>query len=84
MADIRKTTKRKKINRRRVRKTPDVLTKLDQWYICKHEMFKAARKAGFTESVALYLMDSSESMPNWIVGDKGIIPVIPTPEEEED
>jgi len=84
MADIRKPTKRKKINRRRVRKTPDVLTKLDQWYICKHEMFKAARKAGFTESVALYLMDSPESMPDWIVGDKGIIPVIPTPEEEED
>jgi hypothetical protein len=84
MADTRKTTKRKKINRRRVRKTPDVLTKLDQWYICKHEMFKAARKAGFSESVALYLMDSPESMPNWIVGDGGIIPSIPTPEEDDD
>ena len=78
------TRKRRKINRRRVRKSLDPLTKLDQWYICKHEMFRAARKAGFSESVALYLMDSPESMPDWIVGDKGIIPRIPTPDEEED
>jgi hypothetical protein len=54
------------------------------FYIAKHEMYKAARKAGFSESVALYLMDSPESMPDWVVGDKGIIPRIPTPDEEED
>ena len=64
------TRKRKKINRRRVRKSPDPLNKLEVFYIAKHEMFKAARKAGFSESVALYLMDSPESMPDWIVGDK--------------
>jgi hypothetical protein len=46
-------------------------------------MFRAARKAGFSESVALYLMESS-SMPDWIVGDNGIIPTIPTPDEDED
>lgn len=84
MANTRKTRKRTKVNRRRVRRTPEPLTKLDQWYICKHEMFKAARKAGFSESVALYLMDSPDSMPDWIVGDGGIIPSIPTPDEEED
>jgi hypothetical protein len=78
------TRKRRKIKRRRVRKTPDPLTKLDVFYICKHEIFKTARKAGFSESVALYLMDNPESMPDWIVGDKGIIPVIPTPDEDED
>jgi hypothetical protein len=77
------TRKRKKINRRRVRKTPEPLTKLDQFYIAKHEIFKAARRAGFSESVALYLMDS-DHMPDWIVGDGGIIPSIPTPDEEED
>jgi len=77
------TRKRKKINRRRVRNTPEPLTKLDQFYIAKHEIFKAARKAGFSESVALYLMDS-DHMPDWIVGDGGIIPSIPTPDEEED
>jgi hypothetical protein len=77
------TRKRKKINRRRVRKSPEPLTKLDQFYIAKHEIFKAARRAGFSESVALYLMDS-DHMPDWIVGDGGIIPSIPTPDEEED
>jgi len=77
------TRKRKKVNRRRVRQTPEPLTKLDQFYIAKHEIFKAARRAGFSESVALYLMDS-DHMPDWIVGDGGIIPSIPTPDEEED
>ena len=82
MADIRR--KRKKINRRVVRKSPEPLTKLEVFYIAKHEMFRAARKAGFTESVALYLMDSPASMPDWVVGEDGIIPSIPTPEEDED
>jgi len=76
--------KRKKINRRVVRKSPEPLTKLEVFYIAKHEMFRAARKAGFTESVALYLMDSPSSMPDWVVGEDGIIPTIPTPEEDED
>ena len=84
MANTRKRNTRKKVNRRRVRRTPEPLTKLDQWYIVKHEIFKTARKAGFSESVALYLMDNPESMPDWIVGDKGIIPTIPTPDEDED
>ena len=78
------TRKRKKINRRRVRKTPEPLSKLEVFYIAKHEMYKAARKAGFNESVALYLMDSPDSMPDWVVGDKGIIPRIPTPDEDDD
>ena len=82
MADIRR--KRKKINRRVVRKSPEPLTKLEVFYIAKHEMFRAARKAGFSESVALYLMDSPASMPDWVVGEDGIIPTIPTPEEDED
>jgi hypothetical protein len=78
------TRKRKKINRRRVRKSPDPLTKLEVFYIAKHEMYRAARKAGFSEPVALYLMDSPESMPDWVVGEGGIIPTIPTPNEEDD
>jgi hypothetical protein len=84
MANTRKHTKRKKVNRRVVRQTPEPLSKLDQFYIAKHEMFRAARKAGFNESCALYLMDNPESMPDWIVGDKGIIPIIPTPDEDDD
>ena len=84
MANTRKRTPRKKVNRRVVRQTPEPLCKLDQFYIAKHEMFRAARKAGFNESCALYLMDNPESMPDWIVGDKGIIPTIPTPDEDDD
>ena len=84
MANTRKRTTQKKVNRRRVRRTPDPLTKLEVFYIAKHEIFKAAKKAGFSESVALYLMDNPESMPDWIVGDQGIIPTIPTPDEEEE
>jgi hypothetical protein len=82
MADTRR--KRKKINRRVVRKSPDPLSKLEVFYIAKHEMYRAARRAGFSESVALYLMDSPSSMPDWVVGEDGIIPTIPTPEEDED
>ena len=82
MADTRR--KRKKINRRVVRKSPDPLSKLEVCYIAKHEMYRAARRAGFSESVALYLMDSPASMPDWVVGEDGIIPTIPTPEEDED
>ena len=82
MGDTRR--KRKKINRRVVRKSPDPLSKLEVFYIAKHEMYRAARRAGFSESVALYLMDSPASMPDWVVGEDGIIPTIPTPEEDED
>jgi hypothetical protein len=82
MADTRR--KRKKINRRVVRKSPDPLSKLEVFYIAKHEMYRAARRAGFSESVALYLMDSAASMPDWVVGEDGIIPSIPTPDEDED
>jgi len=78
------TRKRRKINRRRVRKSPDPLSKLEVFYIAKHEIFKTARKAGFSEPVALYLMDSPNSMPDWVVGDQGIIPRIPTPDEDDD
>lgn len=78
------TRKRKKINKRVVRKSPDPLSKLEVFYIAKHEMFRAARKAGFSESVALYLMDSPSSMPDWVVGEDGIIPTIPMPDEDDD
>jgi len=60
MANTRKRTKRKKVNRRVVRHTPEPLSKLEVFYIAKHEM------------------------PDWIVGDKGIIPSIPTPDEDDD
>jgi hypothetical protein len=82
MADTRR--KRKKINKRVVRKSPEPLTKLDQHYIAMNEIYKAAKKAGFSDSCALYFVSDRATMPNWVVGDGGIIPTIPTPEEDED
>ena len=82
MADIRR--KRKKINRRVVRKSPEPLTKLEVFYIAKHEMFRAARKAGFNESCALYFVSDRATMPDWVIGNGGIIPTIDPTEEDED
>ena len=62
----------------------DTYSALDAYAIALNEFYKSLRKAGFSEGVALYLMDNPESMPDWIVGDKGIIPIIPTPDEDED
>jgi hypothetical protein len=85
MANTRKQPKRKKVNRRRVRQTPEPLSKLDQHYIALHSCYKAARKAGFTAEHAFWLMTEGKTFPNWIVGDGGIIPTIdPTDDEDDD
>ena len=78
------TRKRKKVNRRKVRKTPEPLSKLDQHYVALHECYKAARKAGFTAEHAFWLMTEKRSFPDWIVGDDGIIPMIDPTEEDDD
>ena len=78
------TRKRRKITRRRVRKSPEPLTKLDQHYIAMNEIYKAARKAGFSESCALYFVSDRLTMPDWVIGDGGIIPSIDPTEEDDD
>ncbi len=78
------TRKRRKITRRRVRKSPEPLTKLDQHYIAMNEIYKAARKAGFSESCALYFVSDRLTMPDWLIGDGGIIPSIDPTEEDDD
>jgi hypothetical protein len=84
MANTRKPIKRKKINRRVVRQTPDP-TKIDAHYIMLHECYKAARKAGFTSEHAFWLMTEHKTFPDWVVGDGGIIPFIdPTDDEDDD
>ena len=85
MANTRKPIKRKKINRRVVRQSPEPLTKIDQHYIALRECYAAARKAGFTPEHAFWLMTEPKTFPNWIVGDGGIIPSIdPTDDEDDD
>ena len=82
MADTRR--KRKKINKRIVRKSTEPLSKLDQHYIAMNEIYKAARKAGFSESCSLYFVSDRATMPDWVIGDGGIIPSIDPTEEDED
>ena len=86
MANTRKKqVKRKKIAKKRiVRKTPEPLTKIDIHYAALHECFKAARKAGFNEEIALWMMTEKHAFPDWIVGDGGIIPTIDPTDEEDD
>ena len=84
MANTRKPIKRKKINRRVVRQTPDP-TKIDAHYIALHTCYTAARRAGFTPEHAFWLMTEHKTFPDWIVGDGGIIPSIdPTDDEDND
>ncbi len=78
------TRKRRKITRRKVRKSPEPLTKLDQHYIVMNEIYRAARKAGFSESCALYFVSDRLTMPDWVIGDGGIIPSIDPTEEDDD
>jgi hypothetical protein len=80
------TRKRKKINRRVVRKSPDPLSKLDVFMITKHEIYKAAKKAGFSNEIAWFFMQEPNSLPDWIANDKpdAIIPTLDPTEADED
>ena len=82
MADTRR--RRKKYIKRIVRKSPEPLSKLDQHYIAMNEIYKAARKAGLSESCALYFVSDRATMPDWVIGDGGIIPSIDPTEEDDD
>jgi len=84
MANTQKPIKRKKINRRVVRHSPEPLSKMDQHYLALHSCYTAARKAGFSPEHAFWLMTEVKTFPNWVVGDGGIIPSIDPTEEDED
>jgi len=79
------TKKRKKINKRKVRKTSEPLSKIDMHYVALHECFRAARKAGFTPEHAFWLMTEYKTFPDWVIGDGGIIPNIdPTDDDDNE
>jgi len=42
---------------------------LDAYCIALHEYWKALRKAGFTESIALFMVTDKQSYPGWILPD---------------
>ena len=78
------TRKRKKPVRRRVRKMAEPLSKLDQHYIALHSCYKAAIAAGFTAERAFWLRTDQRTLPDWITGKDGIIPVIDPYDDEDD
>ena len=84
MANTRKTTKRTKINRRVVRQTRE-LTKMDTHFITLHEAFTAAKRAGFSNEMAFWIMQEPNALPDWISNTEpdAIIPRI-DPDEDDD
>ena len=84
MANTRKKQTKKKVYKKRiVRKSPEPLSKMDQFYITLHEAYKAAKKAGFSETMAFWIMQE-RVLPDWIIGDGGVIPRIDPTDDEED
>jgi hypothetical protein len=54
--------------------------------ITKHEIYKAAKKHGFSNEVAWFFMQEPNSLPDWISNDSpdALIPRIdPTEDEDE-
>ena len=84
MANTRKTTKRTKINRRVVRQTRE-LTKMDTHFITLHEAFTAAKRAGFSNEMAVWIMQEPNALPDWISNTEpdAIIPRI-DPDADDD
>ena len=84
MANTRKPIKRKKINRRVVRQTRE-LTKIDTHFIALHEAFIAAKRAGFSNEMAFWIMQEPNALPDWISNTEpdAIIPRI-DPDADDD
>ena len=84
MANTRKPIKRKKINRRVVRQTRE-LTKMDTHFITLHETFLAAKRAGFSNEMAFWIMQEPNALPDWISNTEpdAIIPRI-DPDQDDD
>ena len=84
MANTRKPIKRKKINRRVVRQTRE-LSKIDTHFIALHEAFIAAKRAGFSNEMAFWIMQEPNALPDWISNTEpdAIIPRI-DPDQDDD
>lgn len=78
------TSRKTKHTKRRVRKISEPLSKLDQHYIALHQCYKAAINAGFTSETAFWMMTDARTLPDWVAGKDGIIPVIDPYDDEDD
>lgn len=62
----KRVAKKKPVKRRRTTKDP-VLTKIDYWSIAANEVFKACRRAGMDDGLALAFAMDKTSWPDWII-----------------
>jgi hypothetical protein len=80
------TPRKKPVRRAKVRTVEnDDYTPLEKYCIAINEYFKALRVAGFSEAIALSMIQSVESYPNWIIPDlPNKIDNIPYDDEDDD
>lgn len=87
MAAKKKQQSKGKRRYRRLNTIKD-LSKLDTHMIALHESYMAARRAGFSQELAFWLITEpgTVGLPDWIQSDKknSIIPKIDETEEDED
>jgi hypothetical protein len=88
MATNRKSKRKpRKRARRRSFKNISELSKLDTHYLVLHEMYKAAKRNGFSDEMAFWLITEpgAHGMPDWAfpIDQKTIIPKI-DPDEDDD
>lgn len=54
--------------RKKVTVESDQYSKLDEYCIWLNEYFESLKRAGFHESVAMYLITERDSFPDWVHG----------------
>lgn len=59
-------------------------TVLDQRAIALHEWYTSLRRAGFSVEVAMGLMDSKSSMPEWLLPQTTDTDITPFHDDDED
>jgi hypothetical protein len=63
----------------------DTYSKLDQWAIGLHEMYRALRRAGFATDISMGIIMERNSWPDWILPEiPNKIDRIPYEDEDED
>jgi hypothetical protein len=80
------TARKKPVRKTKVQTVlSDDYSPLEKHCIAINEYFKALRVAGFSEAIALSMIQSVESYPNWIIPDlPNRIDNIPYDDDEDD
>lgn len=75
---------KKKPVRRRKAVARKETTALDMHAIALHEWYQSLRRAGFAVDVAMGLMDSKSSMPEWLLPQTADTDITPFHDDDED